>query len=221
VSSILKSAPAQAALAWGISLYTGFAVRTQIWRIEGEENLHLLTGDAPFIAAFWHETLPAMPILWLQCRRIGMKRPAVVLASRHRDGQLIGNVMRHFGMGLVSGSSSNGGAAGLRGLARMLAGGTHVALTPDGPRGPSHTAAPGVAQVAALSGARILPFGAATSRVKPLNTWDKMRLTLPFGRGVLVCGAPIAVPRDNWQAALPEIEAALNAVQERALAAVS
>jgi lysophospholipid acyltransferase (LPLAT)-like uncharacterized protein len=196
--------------------YILLAAYTQRWRIEGMDNLRLLTGDAPMIVAFWHEALPIMPILLLRARRAGMRRPAVVLASRHQDGQLIGNIMRCFGLGLVSGSSSKGGAAGLRGLARALSDGHHVALTPDGPRGPRRVAAPGVAQLAALSGMPILPCGVHASRAKPLNTWDRMRLTLPFGRAVLVCGAPITVPRDGWQTALPEIEAAMNAVQDKA-----
>ena len=172
--------------------------------------------SAPVIAALWHEALPASPVLWRLARRMGMRR-TVVLASQHRDGQLIGNIMRHLGMGLVSGSSSRGGAAAADALIRALAEGRHVALTPDGPRGPRRVAAPGVAQLAALSGAKVLPFGVWTSRAITLNSWDKMRLPLPFGRGVLVCGAPISV-EGAWEDALQGIQAALNAVQDRAAA---
>jgi hypothetical protein len=43
-----------------------------------------------------------------------------------------------------------------------------------------------------------------------------MRLPLPFGRGALVCAAPIAVPREGWQAAIPVITAALNEAMDRA-----
>ncbi len=217
---LFRSAPIQAALARLVTIYVLLVARTQSWQVVGMENMRLLTGDTPMITVFWHETLPVMPILWLRARRAGMHRPAVVLASRHRDGQLIGGIMRCFGMGLVSGSSSKGGPAGLRGLVRALAEGNHVALTPDGPRGPRRVAAPGVAQLAALSGVRILPCGVYTSRAKRLNTWDRMRITLPFGHGALVIGPPITVPREDWKAMLPEIEAALNAVQDQAAALV-
>ncbi|HTQ70575.1 MAG TPA: DUF374 domain-containing protein [Acidocella sp.] len=209
----------QAFLARLLAWYIGAALRLQFgFRVEGRENLRLLAGDAPMIAAFWHETLPTMPALWREARKAGMTRPAVVLASRHRDGQLIGNIMRAFGMGLVSGSSSSGGVASLQELVRIVTGGTHVAITPDGPRGPARHAAAGVAALAGLTGARILPCGVATSRYLPMRkSWDGMRIPLPFGRMVLVCGAPIDVPRENWRAALPEIEAALNAAQARAV----
>ncbi len=196
--------------------YVVMIARRLHWRFEGDANLLTLAADAPVILVFWHEALPAMPVLWLRARQMGMTRPAVVLASAHRDGQLIGQAVRHMGIGLVSGSSSRGGAAGLRGLLKALESGANAGLTPDGPRGPRRVCAPGVAQLAAMSGCRILPCGAATSHARILRSWDQMRIPLPFGRGALVCGTPIAVSRDEWQAALPRVTAALNGAMERA-----
>ncbi len=211
-----QSAPAQAFIAWAAARYLTLAARTLRWRVEGEANLRLMAGEKPIIVVFWHECLPAMPIFWLRAKRLGMTRPAVVLASQHRDGQLIGRAVQHMGIALVSGSSSRGGAAGLRGLLKALDNGVHVGLTPDGPRGPRRTAAPGAAQLAGLSGVQILPCGAVTSRAKTLDSWDKMRLPLPFGRGALVCGAPVNVSREDWEAGVPAITSALNAVMARA-----
>ncbi len=205
----------QRALAWVLALYVRLVLATQRWRVLGGEHLPR-PGDPPVIAVFWHEALPASAMLSRLARAAGLAARIVVLASRHRDGQLIGHVMENFGMELVAGSTSKGGAAGLRALARALAAGKHVALTPDGPRGPRRVAAPGVAQLAALSGARVLPCGAATSRAITLNSWDKMRLALPFGRAVLVLGQPIIVPRENWEAGLAAITAGLNAAQNAA-----
>ena len=216
MKSILQSAAVQRALAWALARIVSLISRCQRWRVVGEEHLRVSAGGEPVIAVFWHETLPAIPILLRKARAAGMVKPCVVLASRHRDGQLIGNIMVNLGMEQVAGSTSKGGAAGLRGLARALAAGKHVALTPDGPRGPHRIAAPGVAQLAALTGARVLPCGAWTSRAVTLGSWDKMRLALPFGHGTLAVGAPITVPRDNWQAGLAEINTALNAAQEAA-----
>jgi lysophospholipid acyltransferase (LPLAT)-like uncharacterized protein len=209
----------QAFLARLLAWYIRAALRLQFgFRIEGRENLHLFSGEAPMIAAFWHETLPTMPVLWREARKAGMTRSAVVLASRHRDGQLMGNIMRALGVGLVSGSSSKGGVAGMQELVRTIKGGSHVGLTPDGPRGPARRAAAGVAALAGITGAVIIPCGAATSRFITLkNSWDGMRIPLPFGRLVLACGAPVTVPREDWRAALPEIEAALDAAQARAV----
>lgn len=216
MKKLIRSAPFQRGLAWVLAVTVSLVGRCQRWRVVGEAHLRLAAGPAPVIAVFWHETLPAIPILLRKARAAGMVQPCVVLASRHRDGQLIGNIMVNLGMEQVAGSTSKGGAAALRGLARALAAGKHVALTPDGPRGPRRVAAPGVAQLAALTGARVLPCAAWTSRAVTLSSWDRMRLALPFGRGVLVVGAPLTVPRDDWQAGLAEINAALNAAQAAA-----
>jgi lysophospholipid acyltransferase (LPLAT)-like uncharacterized protein len=43
-----------------------------------------------------------------------------------------------------------------------------------------------------------------------------MMLPLPFGRGVVCVGAPILVPRDGAEAALPSIEAALSEIVDAA-----
>ncbi len=212
---IFRSAPVQHFIAWVLALYVRLVMVSQRWRIVGDENLRLLAGDAPFIAVYWHETLPSIPILLRRARAAGMTRQAMGLASRHRDGRLVAYILQNLGLEQVAGSTSKGGPAGLRGLAQALAAGKHVTLTPDGPRGPRRSAAPGVAQLAALTGARVLPCGVHISRAVTLNSWDRMRLPLPFGRGVLVVGAPITLG-DDWQAGLAEINAALNIVQKRA-----
>lgn len=219
--SILKSPAVRAAMGRVFLSYVRVILRVQMrFRLEGQENLGLLATDQPLIVAFWHETLPTMPVLLREARRKGMQRPAVALVSRHRDGQMIGDILRNLGIGLVSGSSSKGGVAGLQGLAKNLQNGANIVITPDGPRGPARCAAAGIAALAGLSGAQILPCGVATTRFMVVRkSWDKMRVPLPFGRLTLVCGAPITVPRDTWREVLPEIEAALNEVQMRAMAA--
>ena len=91
-----------------------------------------------------------------------------------------------------------------------------IGLTPDGPRGPRRVAAPGVAQLAALAGVPVLPCAARTSHRIGLNTWDRMGIPLPFGRGVVVCEPAITVPRDAWREALPAIKAAMDRASDRA-----
>jgi lysophospholipid acyltransferase (LPLAT)-like uncharacterized protein len=208
---MLKAPLAQAVLAWLLGVYLTFALRSTRWTLVGGDHVAPCFVDRAAVVAFWHERLPLMPQLWRLARRAGAPMALHVMVSRHRDGRLIGAVMRRFGVGLVFGSSSKGGPGSLRASARLLAGGDHIVITPDGPRGPRRAAAPGVAQLAALAGACVLPTAAQTTRRVTLNSWDRMVVPLPFGRGVIVCGAPIAVPREGWQAALPAIEAALTA----------
>lgn len=207
-----------------LGAYLRFALRSTRWRVYGREWLDPYVDGEPAIMAFWHERLPLMPALWTLAvheRGEGRKRSMHVLVSRHQDGQLIGEIMRSFGVDVVYGSSARGpkqrgGVAGLKGLASALRRGGQVVVTPDGPRGPPRKAAPGLAQLAGLVGVPVVPCAAQTSRRRVLPTWDRMVLPLPFGRGVLVCGPPIAVPREQWTAQLPGIERALNEVADQA-----
>jgi lysophospholipid acyltransferase (LPLAT)-like uncharacterized protein len=217
---LLRHPAAQKLLAQLLGLYLAFALRTTRWRLEGAEHMARHAAGAPVVVAFWHERLPMMPMLWLLARRSPEGRTsharAHVLVSQHRDGQFIGAVVSRFALDVVLGSSSRGGTASVRNLLALLAGGDHVAITPDGPRGPRRIAAPGVAQLAALSGAPVLPCAAQTSRRRVLPTWDRMVVPLPFGRGVVVCRPTIAVPRQGWQDSVPRIAEALDAAATQA-----
>jgi lysophospholipid acyltransferase (LPLAT)-like uncharacterized protein len=213
--SLIRHPAVQAALARLVGLYLSLVIRTTRWRLLGAgPALALVAAGQPVIVAFWHERLPLIPPLF---RLAAAGEPAVarltprVLVSQHRDGRFIGAAVARFGVAMVYGSSRRGGAAALVELVRALRQGDPVLITPDGPRGPRRRAAPGVAQLAALSGAAVVPVGAASSAHRRLGSWDRMMFPLPFGRGALVCGAPIAVPRHGVDAALPAIAAALDA----------
>ena len=207
-----------------LGAYLRFALRTTRWTLHGREALGSYVYGEPAIFAFWHERLPLMPALWtlaLEERRGRAQVPMHVLVSQHKDGRLIGDIVRGFGVDVVFGSTSDGrkqrgGAAGLRALASVLEGEGQVAITPDGPRGPARQAAPGVAQLAAMTQSPVVPCAAQTRRRRTLPTWDRMILPLPWGRGVLVCGEPLAVPPDGWEAVLPRIEAGLTAAADAA-----
>jgi hypothetical protein len=213
---VLRHRAIQAALAWLGGLYLLFALRTTRWVLDGAEHLAPSATGRATVAAFWHERLALMPMLWMTLQRMDKAQRGHVLVSQHRDGQLIGTVLRRFGVDVVFGSSRRGGAAGVLAALPLLARGEHLVITPDGPRGPRRQAAPGVAQIAALAEVPVLPCAAQTSRRRVLRSWDRMVVPLPFGRGVMVCLPPITVPRDGWEAAVPAIAAALTAAADRA-----
>jgi lysophospholipid acyltransferase (LPLAT)-like uncharacterized protein len=218
MKSLLRTPRAQAVLAALLGGYLNFALRTTRWTLDGQEHFRPFGAGAPAVFAFWHEFLPLMPALALIAHKLPFYRPLPIhtLVSRHRDGRFIGAVVRRFGIEPIFGSSSRGGATGLRNLLAVLRQGDMIGITPDGPRGPRREAAFGVAQLAALSGVPVVPLAARTSRRIQLNTWDRMPVPLPFGRGVVVCGPAISVPRNAWREAVPMITEALNQAADRA-----
>lgn len=210
--------------AQALGAYLRFALGTTRWTLHGRDALGPYLLGGPAIFAFWHERLPLMPALWtlaLHERRGAERGRMHVLVSRHQDGRLIGTIMQAFGVDIVYGSSARrqkdkGGVASLRALVGVLRQGDQIVITPDGPRGPPRQAAAGVAQLAALTQAPIIPCAAQISRRRVLGTWDSMVLPLPFGRGVLVCAPPIMVGRDASTTTLPQIEAAMTRAAEEA-----
>lgn len=213
IRRLIRHPVVQGGLARVVGLYLALVVRTTRWRLVGAEPaLATLAAGQPLILAFWHERLPLMPALFDLARA---QEPATarlrphVLVSQHRDGRFIGAAVRRFGVEMIHGSSRRGGAGAMAALLRTLRRGQPVLITPDGPRGPRRQAAPGVAQLAAHSGTSVVPLGASSSAQRRLGSWDRMMLPLPFGRGVVVCGAPIPVARDAAEAALPGIAAAM------------
>ncbi|HEX3575137.1 MAG TPA: lysophospholipid acyltransferase family protein [Rhodopila sp.] len=218
MKSLLRTPQAQALLASLLGGYLTFALRTTRWTLDGQEHFRPHGEGAPAVFAFWHEFLPLMPALALIARKLPFYRstPIHTLVSQHRDGQFIGTVVRRFGIRPILGSSTRGGAAGLRNLLAVLRRGDLIGITPDGPKGPPRQAAAGVAQLAALAGVPVVPLAARTTRHVRLSTWDRMPVPLPFGRGVMVCGPAILVPRHDWKAALPAITEALNQAAARA-----
>ena len=218
---LLRSARVQSALAWLLGRYLLFALATTRWTLIGATHFEPFRTGTPVVAAFWHECLPLMPALWTRARDATPGLRLHVLVSRHADGRFIGDIIACFGLRVAHGSTARngrtrGGATGALSLLAALEAGDQVAITPDGPRGPRHAAAPGVAQLAGMSGRAVLPCAAATSFGMTLPSWDRMRIPLPFGRGRLVCEPAIAVPRAGWENTLPMISAALDAARQRA-----
>lgn len=210
----------QAMLARVLVAYLRFALGTTRWTLVGLEHL-ALPDHRPSVLAFWHQRLALIPALKSLSRRSGVDPAVTVLTSRHRDGRFIGAVMQGFDLAVVNGSTARdgqdkGGTAALRQLLTRLAAGDVVALTPDGPRGPAGQPAPGLAQLAALSGAPVVPCAAQLRWRISLPSWDRMVFPLPFGRGVMLCGAPIRVPRTGWIDSLPMLKAAIDATTARA-----
>jgi lysophospholipid acyltransferase (LPLAT)-like uncharacterized protein len=169
----------------------------KIEELNGEQIRDFWGRGENAIGAFWHGRLLMTPLVY---GGRGLK----ILVSRHRDGELISRTVRHFGLETVRGSSTRGGIAGIKGLARALQGGYDVAIAPDGPRGPRCKVQPGVIQLARISGRPIFPFTFNASPRKVLPTWDHFIIPLPCSRGVFVWGEPIWVDHAEGEEAMEQ-----------------
>jgi lysophospholipid acyltransferase (LPLAT)-like uncharacterized protein len=203
------------ALCWLGALYIRLVHLSGRWEVVGDDiPKSFWDRGQPFILAFWHGRILMMPFCWRRDRPINM------LISRHRDGLLIARTVSHFGIHTVAGSSSQGGTAALRSLLKFLKSGQSIGMTPDGPRGPRMRASGGIAQVARLSGAAVIPCTFSARRRKILGSWDRFVVALPFSSGLFVWGPAITPPAESsvesMQSLRMAIEDGLNAITRAA-----
>lgn len=163
-----------------------------------------------FILAFWHRHLILMRYAYRGARMS-------VLVSQSWDGELTSQTLAHLGIETSRGSTSRGGAAGLRDLLRRARAGSDLAFAPDGPRGPLRKVQPGIVVAAAVTGFPVVPVAIGATRHKLLRSWDRMLVPLPGARVEVVYGAPLTIPsRAAIGAGVERIEQALLEAENRA-----
>ena len=92
-------------------------------------NYHIIEkykkSQQPVIFAFWHGRLLMIPYV---CEG---KNPHV-LASQHRDGEIITRIARYFGVNAIRGSTTRGGKEGFKKIIKLLRNGNDAVIAPDG-----------------------------------------------------------------------------------------
>ena len=169
----------------------------------GQHTLPRLGEErSPVIFVFWHGRL--LPLI-----HVHRHQGTVVLVSEHRDGDYLARLLHHFGFGTVRGSSTRGGVRGLKGLIRAARRGWDLAITPDGPRGPSRELKLGVLTVARITGLPLVPVGVGVTSAWRIRSWDGLLVPKPFSTVRVAYGPPTFVPRNADQAKIDEVAASL------------
>jgi lysophospholipid acyltransferase (LPLAT)-like uncharacterized protein len=137
------------------------------------------------IYLLWHEAM-LMPLVLRGSRKF------VALASEHRDGEVLARAMQHLGWGVIRGSSSRRAVPALMRLLREDR--RHICITPDGPRGPRRTMAPGPVFLASKLGLPVVCMGYGYDRPWRAKSWDRFAVPRPFSRGRAVIGPAVTVP---------------------------
>ena len=141
-----------------------------------------------YIYAFFHEVMlfPAYYWAWPEMQ---------ILISDHRDGEMITQVVKRLGFGVVRGSTTRGGARALREMIGRVDQG-HLCITPDGPRGPRRHVHQGTAFLAAATGLPIVGAGMAFRRPWRAKSWDRFAVPRPFEVAACVTPPAVVVPAD-------------------------
>lgn len=159
-------------------------------RIDDPNNI--INADYQMIGLAWHNRLFYFPCSFE--KNLGKNTMAVISASR--DGQYISDLVSHFGIGCLRGSSSRGGANAQREAIRAIQNGKHIAITPDGPRGPRYTMKRGPVQLASITGKPIVLVAINASKYWQFKSWDGFQIPKPGAVLTLVMRGPFYIPAD-------------------------
>lgn len=152
-------------------------------------GLHHLKGPTGKVVCGWHGK-SLIPANFFKGRGVW------ALFSLSNDGELQSKIFMRFGFQVIRGSTGRGGARAAIEAIRVLRSGETMAITPDGPRGPSGVVQGGVMLMAQKSGAALVPVGSSARWRILAGSWDRYMIPLPFSKAMISFGEPVFVHED-------------------------
>jgi lysophospholipid acyltransferase (LPLAT)-like uncharacterized protein len=166
--------------------------------------------------------IPTIYVIWhgrfFPCSFIKSKQQQLyAIVSQHTDGEIIAKVLTKFGVIPIRGSTNRtageqgktakdrGGSKVIRESVKALKSGGYLSLTPDGPKGPERIFKKNILQVAAHTGAQIVPIGFSSKRAIIFKTWDSFLFPTPFDNICVKIGSPIKIKEDISEGEMEEI----------------
>lgn len=162
-------------------------VRVDHRRIDDEASPYVRPrGSRRFAFCMWHDGI-AVAVFALKTWNLSG------LISQHRDGGYLADAAKIAGIRPVRGSASRGGAEAVAQLLSLPE--LHLAMTPDGPRGPRRVMKEGIVYIASRSGRPIVPTSITADRGWSVpGSWTDLLIPKPFSRVRLIAGRPILIP---------------------------
>ncbi len=203
-------------LIWAI---VGCIWRTcKIQKVIGEEHLQaLLASGEPFIPCHWHQQ-QIFSVRYLL--EMAKHRPSLhlgCLISPSVDGDIASRILKNQNIHIIRGSATRGGAQTMRNIYTAIKDQKiSPIVAPDGPTGPIYQCKPGVAMLAQLSRAPLLPVAYFGTRIWRLDSWDRFMLPMPFSSIVIGIGPALEVDKslagNNFAGACQQMTLRLNTV---------
>ncbi|MFD0936059.1 lysophospholipid acyltransferase family protein, partial [Methylobacterium trifolii] len=223
VKRLSRTPAVQGALGRLAAGYLRLVRATNRFTVEPGEADAWLDGLSPFIAGMWHGQHIMVSFAGRPQDRVA------TIISRNPDGNINTIALTRMGVRVIRASGARGravrdakakgGAEGLRAMLKALKAGEIVAFSADVPKVSRHADA-GILTLARFSGRPIVPVAVVTSRHLRFGSWDRACLGLPFGRGVVVFGEAVFVPREcegeAFEALRRQVEDGMNRVHARA-----
>jgi lysophospholipid acyltransferase (LPLAT)-like uncharacterized protein len=182
----------------GTWLHAGTRLLTATLRCSWKDESGILREDGPpIIFSLWHNRLALSMLMYHgYVRKQRPRQGLAAMISASKDGGLLAYALKKYDVQPVRGSSSRRGRQALLESTSWIERGYHVAITPDGPRGPRYRVQEGIIMLAQLTGSPIVPFSCAIQWKVCLRSWDRFQVPLPFSRCDIRIGPPVHVARE-------------------------
>ena len=156
--------------------------------IKGEENLlKLIKSGSPIMLCVWHGRL-LFPSWYIRHHTT-----LHIISSRHADSELLAQILRHWGYGLIRGSTNKGGVRVIREMTEIFNRGGIIAVTNDGPQGPARIAKSGSIGLAIKNNVKIITVTGSVTKYWQMKSWDRFMLPKPFGKIQIIVSSPMDI----------------------------
>ena len=156
--------------------------------IKGEENLlKLIKSGSPIMLCVWHGRL-LFPSWYIRHHTT-----LHIISSRHADSELLANILRYWGYGLIRGSTNKGGVHVIRKMTEIFDRGGIIAVTNDGPKGPARIAKSGSIGLAIKNNVKIITVTGSATKYWQMKSWDRFMLPKPFGKIQIIVSSPMDI----------------------------
>ena len=194
--------------------YIWLCFATTRWQVTGLDDLATDLKDGPVIYVLWHGDVMFGPSAWPN--KLGR---LFTLMDPSPIGRVASRTQAILGMKPISMNQNASNFAASRKILQVIRDGHSIGIAADGPQGPARNAKQATLEWARASGRPVYLFSWSTKRCKRLNTWDKMKMPMPFTKGVYTFRkwqtvVPRKIDADGYTHLRAELSRELDAVSE-------
>jgi len=151
---------------------------TSNWKGVNEQIIEKeLTKKKTLIVLIWHHQLMGSTFSWKFKPKL---RP---IATSHRDGQLSTLVQKKFGLDPLLRKKDNPTFL-IKNISKAVQNEDCIYITPDAPHGPPKKINTNIFKLCQKFDLNIAILSFHTNRYFRINSWDKLKIPLPFSKGI-------------------------------------
>tara|TARA_B100001093_G_C26849145_1_gene1024234 strand:+ start:1720 stop:2373 length:654 start_codon:yes stop_codon:yes gene_type:complete len=162
---------------------------TSSWKGINEEIIEEeLKNKKSVLVLIWHNQLMGSTFSWKFKPKL---RP---IATSHRDGQLSILVQKKFGLEPLLREKDKPNFL-IKQISQASKNEDCIYITPDAPHGPRYKINTNIYKLALKYDMKIAILSFKTNKFFRLNNWDKLKIPLPFSKGIYLWGKEIIDPK--------------------------